>query len=486
MTGSSLSTLTRRGAAARPPDASRDERRWTPGAWLTLAVALAYLAAGFASVLSAFRQPTEGWNVVNNEPLGWRLLLNQGGSSLLRVGDRVLAIDGMDVDSALLPRREAPPDWRVGGMARYTIERDGTVFDVDVPLVSTPPGEMFRFLFVGVDGTNASALICLVFGFVVFLLRPGNAAARLLLLILTNFMGAVAIWAATSTPAYTFFPPPLYWTISASGLLWPVMLAAIAHLALSFPRAIWPLTRWRRLTLVVLYGVTIAIWIGSLVTQSIDVYGPGLVTMMAVMALSIVWSIVYHLRAPLDPVARAQSAWVALGFGGTFLVAGASGLVGLIAPQLVSDWSGNLDFLILPICLGVAILRYRLFDIDVIVRRTLVYSALIASLGSAYVLAVVGLQALFVAVTGAENSLAVVASTLAIAALFRPVHSGIQRVIDRRFFRRAYDAARILDAFANRAQQDTDLDALSRDVVASVRDALEPESITLWLVPGRR
>ncbi len=98
---------------------------------------------------------------------------------------------------------------------------------------------------------------------------------------------------------------------------------------------------------------------------------------------------------------------------------------------------------------------------------------------------IVSLQTLFVGATGNESSLAVVASPLAIAALFRPLYRRVQRLIDRRFVRHAHDATRIVDVFAVRVQQDTDLDALSRDVVTIVRDALEPESAPLWPDPRR-
>jgi hypothetical protein len=109
-----------------------------------------------------------------------------------------------------------------------------------------------------------------------------------------------------------------------------------------------------------------------------------------------------------------------------------------------------------------------------------------AKLGLVYIVTVVGMQALFARLTGGANTLAVVASPLAIAALFQPLRIRVQTAIDQRLYRRAYDAAKILGAFARRSQQDADLDAVSRDVVAPIQEALEPEAVMLWLIEGRR
>ncbi|HEU5101867.1 MAG TPA: hypothetical protein VFU22_22755 [Roseiflexaceae bacterium] len=130
---------------------------------------------------------------------------------------------------------------------------------------------------------------------------------------------------------------------------------------------------------------------------------------------------------------------------------------------------------------GVAILRHHLFDIDLIIRRTLVYAIVTATLGAIYFGAVVLLQALFVRLTGQESALAVVASTLAIAALFQPLRRGVQAIVDRRFDRTRYDARLVLEQFAVRAQREADLDTLSTDLLATVDEALKPEQVTLWL-----
>ena len=137
-----------------------------------------------------------------------------------------------------------------------------------------------------------------------------------------------------------------------------------------------------------------------------------------------------------------------------------------------------------PIAVGFAVLRYRLYDIDLIINRTLVYGSLTVLLASAYVGGVVGLQAIFRGLTGQESTLAVVASTLAIAALFNPLRRRVQTFVDRRFYRKKYDARKSLETFSGRLRDETDLHTLSSDLVAVVRETMQPAHVSLWVRPG--
>jgi len=129
-------------------------------------------------------------------------------------------------------------------------------------------------------------------------------------------------------------------------------------------------------------------------------------------------------------------------------------------------------------------LRSHLFDIDVLINRTLVYGSLTAMLIGLYFGTIVVLQRLFVALTGEKSTLAVVASTLVIAALFNPLRRRIQSFIDRGFYRKKYDARKTLESFSAKLRDETDLDALSDDLVAVVRETMQPEHITLWVRPA--
>ena len=153
-------------------------------------------------------------------------------------------------------------------------------------------------------------------------------------------------------------------------------------------------------------------------------------------------------------------------------------------PQALQDavfLLGVAAFAAIPVAVGIAILRHRLYDIDLIINRTLVYGALTASLAAVYVGSVVSLQFIFRTLTGQESQLAVVASTLAIAAMFGPLRRRVQGFIDRRFYRRKYDAAMTLEAFSARLREQTDLDALSGDLTAVVRETMQPEYVSLLL-----
>jgi hypothetical protein len=159
---------------------------------------------------------------------------------------------------------------------------------------------------------------------------------------------------------------------------------------------------------------------------------------------------------------------------------------------LISIWSVtvsiaviNLALLTLPVFTGIAIVRYRLYEIDLIINRTLVYGVLTGTLALLYFGGVAAIQAIFRILTGHEQQpqLAVVVSTLVIAALFNPLRRRIQGFIDHRFYRSKYDARKTLEAFSAKLRDETDLDALSHDLTIVVRETMQPAHVSLWLRP---
>ena len=201
---------------------------------------------------------------------------------------------------------------------------------------------------------------------------------------------------------------------------------------------------------------------------------------------------IYRYARVSDPIQRQQTKWVV--FGVAVAVAGAlttiftvEAAVDLppeeVAQRMLSMLLMDAFGLLIPLSIGVAVLRSRLFDIDVIINRTLVYGSLTALLAAVYFGGITATQGIFHALTGQEQQpqLAVVVSTLVIAALFNPLRRRIQGFIDRRFYRRKYDAAKTLEAFSAKLRDETDLNALSDDLVGVVRETMQPAHVSLWL-----
>jgi hypothetical protein len=190
-------------------------------------------------------------------------------------------------------------------------------------------------------------------------------------------------------------------------------------------------------------------------------------------------SLIVRLRS-VGSEQRQQIKWLA--YGGAVVACGVCvGGLTILWSVPVSIVIMSVSLLGLPVFTGIAILRHRLYDIDIIINRTLVYGSLTATLVALYFGGIVLLQRLFVLLTGQQSTLAVVASTLLIAALFTPLRRRIQSFIDRSFYRRKYDAAKTLEGFSMKLRDETDLEALSDDLVGVVRETMQPAHVSLWL-----
>jgi hypothetical protein len=212
-------------------------------------------------------------------------------------------------------------------------------------------------------------------------------------------------------------------------------------------------------------------------------------TMAPALFAAAAFSLFIRLRRAVG-VERQQLKWLAYAAGGF-----AIGIV-LISISIAIDtprwyvWVASTFFVAVspgvPIAIGIAILRYRLYDIDIIINRTLVYGSLTVLLAGVYEGSIVLLQEAFRTLTGQHSGLAIVASTLLIAALFTPFRRRIQSFIDRLFYRSKYDARKTMDAFSARLRDETDLEALNDDLVGVVRETMQPASVSLWLHPEAR
>jgi hypothetical protein len=212
----------------------------------------------------------------------------------------------------------------------------------------------------------------------------------------------------------------------------------------------------------------------------------GLAALFVSILLSCASLVVRYRAAPTDQ--RQQLKWVAYALPVVVL-----SLIASIVLEFVSSSDAAVDLAntlvaagltVVPVSIGVAMLRYRLYDLDLVVNRTLVYGLLTAALAAVYLMSVLVLQLVLSPLTD-RSDLAVAASTLAVAGLFRPARARMQAVVDRRFFRRRYDAARTLDEFGSRLRHEVDLEAVGTDLRATVRSTVQPASVSLWLRGAR-
>jgi hypothetical protein len=315
-------------------------------------------------------------------------------------------------------------------------------------------------------------------GAIIFWRRPDDRMTFLVSLVLLMY------WAGITFPYHLLELPRLWEALSAVVAL--IGVAAILLFMYVFPDGHF-VPRWAR-------------WLALV---SIAVFAPSILfpysllslwrhpSLNALVSAAVFGAIVlvqaYRYKRVSDATQRQQTKWVVLG-----IVAAAVGycmfpvlnlLQGGVLVSLLGYTAALLLLVLLMLSIVVAVLRYRLYDIDLIINRTLVYGTLTALLVAVYVGSVVSLQAALRALTGQESQLAIVASTLLIAALFNPLRRRTQAFVDRRFYRSKYDAAKTLSAFNARLRDETDLDALNAELVGVVRETMQPAHVTLWLRP---
>ena len=243
--------------------------------------------------------------------------------------------------------------------------------------------------------------------------------------------------------------------------------------------------RWARWSIYIMIGIGIVIVAIPRFTAPgflIDIYDDLFVGIL----LSLVIAQVYRYRRVSTPVQRQQTKWVVYSLVVSITLA--VGLLVIFQPEpgsllSVLDILANLLLTLIPISLAVAIQRYRLYDIDILINRTLVYVTLTALLAGIYIGSIIALQSLLRSIINQNSDIAIVVSTLVIAALFQPLRHRIQAIIDRRFYRRKYDAARTVEAFSATLRNELDLSQLSEHLLTVVQETMQPRHISLWLRP---
>jgi hypothetical protein len=339
-------------------------------------------------------------------------------------------------------------------------------------------------------------------GAVVASRRPGNPVGWVLCAIGLSW-GAAHFSSEYATYALLAAPGPLPAAKAAAWLsswLWVPGLGLIVFLALLFPSGRLPSRRWSpfawiSVLLVVVGTIMVAFSPGAraglrvrnpLGIESLPNVHEQIQALMFASIFVASASLVVRLHHARG-VERQQIKWVA--YAGA-LAASASLPTYTILEAMDLRWLAMVGYvpalvgiLGVPTAVGMAILRYRLYEIDIVINRTLVYGALTAILVAHYLGSIVWLQLVFVELTGQRSTLAVVASTLVIAALFNPLHSWVQAFVDRRFYRSKYDTRKTLESFSVKLRDETDLDALSNDLVEVVRETMQPAHVSLWLRP---
>ncbi len=373
-------------------------------------------------------------------------------------------------------------------------------------------------------GEYAFAVVVLAFplvGLAVLVRQPRNRVGWLLEVVglswaLPGLIDAYAHYGLVVAPG-SVPGPEVAAAVNEGSWTWGILTMGV-DLILLFPDGHLPGPRWRVVAWLagaaaVLAPVAITLAPGTLEEAPV----PGIVNPLAIEALEPVVLAMSAVSLPLVPICivaaavslgqrlrssagiqRQQIKWLATA-GGLVAALFAVALSGTLIAELATGGSPGilplpvramqeasiLSFLLLPLAIGAAILRHRLFDIDLVINRALVYGSLTALLAAFYLGSVLLLQQVLRPLTN-ESDLAVAGSTLAVAAIFGPARRRIQELVDRRFYRRRYDAALALDSFAGRLRNQVDLDAVGAELLAACRETVQPTQVSVWLSDARR
>ncbi|MBK8986604.1 MAG: hypothetical protein IPM39_11065 [Chloroflexi bacterium] len=463
-------------------------RRLNGSGWLVLLAAVLVLLLSMAQVAYRLTLPTDGWGVLTGEIEGanWIFYENLvGAESDLQVWDEALAVDGRSVSgSASNAYVPAPENWQIGQTVTMLMLRDGAEMEVSVPVVAwtgtavwqhntaTPGEAMYRL----------GAVLLLIICWFTFLSRPDIPSARALLMFgvasgAVNISGIVPDGLSVQFDQSAFYLTLLFSYVIFGALLAPSLLT----FTLLFPRPKQVIQRHPWLAfLPFVYGLLLLIFPLSGGRGEV-----GWVSTMGMLILAIV-SLAHAGVTQRDAASRAQLRWAITSFVAGIL------LFGLNFP-LAFNWVTDLFWIniftilssLSPVVIGaglaVAVLRYRLFDIDLIIRKTVQYGVLSALLALVYFCSVVLLQTVVGRATDAQSPLAIVLSTLLIAALFNPLRRHVQTAVDRRFYRQKYNAQQVLAQFAQVARDETDIEALTAELVRVVQETMQPEQVSVWL-----
>jgi hypothetical protein len=407
----------------------------------------------------------------------------------LRENDIIIAIDNRPLESwvrDLFTPMTWAADRVMGKIIPYTVLREGETHRLAIQLGRFPISEILSTYW----GPLLFAFVSQVVVTIVLLRRPEERAAQVLF-----------IWAWSGSHSYAWslgqqiidltngFGFWLYYLFTP--ILWLLYWSSMLHFVLIFPQKLPLLTRFPKIIPAIYLGAYVSYFTYIFVTWPrasswIEWIGgwsvfPNLVALLylSFMVLLFLWGY----KRWYGPANRKKVRWVVYGAS----ISGGGGLILWLLPpillgrHIISANTLGLLTLPFPITLAIAVLRHQLFDIDVLINRTLVYGLLTGSLAIIYFSSVVLLQTFFQALAGETSQVAIVASTLMIASLFSPLQRRVQTFIDRRFYRNKYDAQKTLASFNSILREEVDLESLQFRLAAVIKETIHPEYLSLWL-----
>jgi hypothetical protein len=334
--------------------------------------------------------------------------------------------------------------------------------------------------------TLIPAVVCYGVAVLLVLRRSDDAMALLISFVLVSF----ASGNVNNTILLSQWVGPAFASILAN-IIGDISLSSFVLTFYLFPDGRF-VPRWTRWLMLLFIGEALLVTFGPLTSLPLL-----LITVTADIAffgalLSLVLAQLYRYRRVSSPLQRQQTKWIVYSLTVTILLVVATNFPPAIVPALsppgslfasINNTLGNLVTVLIPLSFVVAILHYRLWDIDLLINRTLVYGTLTAILALVYVGSIVLLQDLLRGIIHQDNAVAIVVSTLIIAALFQPLRRRIQALIDRRFYRRKYDTAKTLEAFSATLRNEVDLSQLSEHLITVVQETMQPSHVSLWVRP---
>ena len=472
---------------------STRKARFDSSARLIMGFALALLILSVAQVAYRYTLPTDGWIVVTQD-LGdsdWIYYANLvGARSDLQPEDMILSVGGVSVaGSATFAHVTAPSGWQAGSSVGMVVQRGEQQVSLDVPIVHWTGLALLRYNLNLVQplGNLLGGLLLLLVGWFTFIRRPDLPSARALLVFSTTTGASVisgilpdGLSVQFNSLAYTmngFFSYAIVGTLIAPSLLTFTLL---------FPKPKRIFLRYPWLALLPFgFGLLLLIFFLS--------GGPGVVGWIStpIMLVASIASLIHAGFTQRDAVSQAQLRWAISSFVlgiGLFLLnfPTAFNWVSNMAVVYILLFLSSFSFAVIGIGFSVAVLRYRLFDIDVIIRRTLQYTLVTGLLALVYFGSVVLLQSFLPALTGQVSQVVLVISTLGIAALFNPLRLRVQEIIDRRFYRQKYDAEQAMANFAAVARDEVAMENLSAAVIKVAEETMQPEGVSLWISNTKR